>query len=143
MGIIPYSPLAGGWLSGRHTRENTADPTSAARPQDRFDISVEANQRKLDAATALKDLADELGGAGDLAALQPAVVVGADAGQGRDLLATEPRDAALPVAREPGRLGRDVGPPGGEELGDVLGGVHGPGPSLCGSSPTVETPRQR
>ena len=61
MGVIPYSPLAGGWLSGRYTRETTQNPTSAARPQDRFDMDLDANQAKLDAAIALKDLADEAG----------------------------------------------------------------------------------
>ena len=34
MGVIPYSPLAGGWLSGRYRKDTeTQGPTSAARPQ--------------------------------------------------------------------------------------------------------------
>jgi aryl-alcohol dehydrogenase-like predicted oxidoreductase len=61
MGAISYSPLAGGWLSGRYTREATDAPTNAARPQNRFDMSVPENQRKLEAAIALGELAEEAG----------------------------------------------------------------------------------
>ncbi len=61
MGAISYSPLAGGWLSGRYTREATEAPASAARPQARFDMSLPENQRKLEAAIALGELADEAG----------------------------------------------------------------------------------
>ncbi len=65
MGVIPYSPLAGGWLSGRYRREATeiADPVSPARRRlaDRFDLDLPANQRKLDAVEALVTLADEAG----------------------------------------------------------------------------------
>jgi aryl-alcohol dehydrogenase-like predicted oxidoreductase len=62
MGVIPYSPLAGGWLSGRY-RKNTdvQGPASAARPPARFDMSDPANQRKLDAADQLAQLADQAG----------------------------------------------------------------------------------
>jgi aryl-alcohol dehydrogenase-like predicted oxidoreductase len=62
MGVIPYSPLAGGWLSGRYRKDtNVQGPSSAARPQARFDMSDPSNQRKLDAADALAQLADEAG----------------------------------------------------------------------------------
>jgi aryl-alcohol dehydrogenase-like predicted oxidoreductase len=62
IGVIPYSPLAGGWLSGRYRKDTAAQgPTSAARPQARFDMSDPANQRKLEAADALAQLADEAG----------------------------------------------------------------------------------
>jgi aryl-alcohol dehydrogenase-like predicted oxidoreductase len=62
MGVIPYSPLAGGWLSGRYRKDTDAQgPTSAARPQARFDMSDPANQRKLDAADALAQLAEQAG----------------------------------------------------------------------------------
>jgi len=61
MGAISYGPLAGGWLSGRYTRESTEGPTSGARPQDRFDVSVPENQQKLEAAIVLGELADEAG----------------------------------------------------------------------------------
>ena len=62
MGVIPYSPLAGGWLSGRYRRDaDTQGPSSSARPQNRFDISDPANQRKLDAAESLAELAEQAG----------------------------------------------------------------------------------
>jgi aryl-alcohol dehydrogenase-like predicted oxidoreductase len=62
MGVIPWSPLAGGWLSGRY-RKDTDVPTSrrAQMIPSRYDMSVPANQRKLDAADALGRLADETG----------------------------------------------------------------------------------
>jgi aryl-alcohol dehydrogenase-like predicted oxidoreductase len=64
MGVIPWSPLAGGWLSGRWRKDADAPtPTSAARRRlaDRYDLSLPANQRKLDAADQLAQLADEAG----------------------------------------------------------------------------------
>jgi aryl-alcohol dehydrogenase-like predicted oxidoreductase len=62
MGVIPWSPLAGGWLSGRY-RKGTDVPQSrrAERLPARYDMSDPANQRKLDAADALASLADEVG----------------------------------------------------------------------------------
>jgi aryl-alcohol dehydrogenase-like predicted oxidoreductase len=62
MGVIAWSPLAGGWLSGRW-RKGAADLTSrrsALIPQ-RYDLSIPANQRKLEAAEALARLAEETG----------------------------------------------------------------------------------
>jgi aryl-alcohol dehydrogenase-like predicted oxidoreductase len=64
MGVLSYSPLAGGWLSGRYRKDaDTTGPTSAARQRlaNRFDLSLPENQRKLDAADALGKLADEAG----------------------------------------------------------------------------------
>ena len=60
IGVIPWSPLAGGWLAGGY-RKNAELPTSsrAGRLPHRFDLSIPANQRKLDAADALGALADE------------------------------------------------------------------------------------
>jgi aryl-alcohol dehydrogenase-like predicted oxidoreductase len=62
MGVIPWSPLAGGWLSGRW-RKGAEPPrsTRAERLPGRYDLSLPANQRKLDAADALAELADEAG----------------------------------------------------------------------------------
>ncbi len=62
MGVIPWSPLAGGWLSGRY-RKGQEIPTSnrADRLPGRYDLSTPENQRKLDAADALAQLADEAG----------------------------------------------------------------------------------
>jgi aryl-alcohol dehydrogenase-like predicted oxidoreductase len=62
MGVIPYSPLAGGWLSGRYRKDSDVQgPASSARPSGRFDVSDPANQRKLDAAEQLARLAGEAG----------------------------------------------------------------------------------
>jgi aryl-alcohol dehydrogenase-like predicted oxidoreductase len=62
MGVIPWGPLASGWLSGRW-RKGQEPPTSsrADRLPLRYDLSIPANQRKLDAADALGQLADEAG----------------------------------------------------------------------------------
>jgi aryl-alcohol dehydrogenase-like predicted oxidoreductase len=62
MAVIPWSPLAGGWLTGRY-RKGQALPTSrrAERLPDRFDLANPANQRKLDAVDAFAELAEESG----------------------------------------------------------------------------------
>ncbi len=62
MGIIPWSPLAGGWLSGRWRKgaDDLTSRRSAMIPQ-RYDLSIPANQAKLEAADALGQLADESG----------------------------------------------------------------------------------
>jgi aryl-alcohol dehydrogenase-like predicted oxidoreductase len=62
IGVIPYSPLAGGWLSGRYRKDTEVQgPASSARPAARFDMSDPANQRKLEAVEQLAQLADEIG----------------------------------------------------------------------------------
>ncbi|HEX7300514.1 MAG TPA: aldo/keto reductase [Solirubrobacteraceae bacterium] len=62
MGVISWSPLAGGWLSGRYRKGQDA-PTShrAERIPQRYDMSLPGNQRKLEAADALAALAEEVG----------------------------------------------------------------------------------
>jgi aryl-alcohol dehydrogenase-like predicted oxidoreductase len=63
IGVIPWSPLAGGWLSGRYGRSGDS-PGSSRRAQmmpSRYDMSLPANQRKLEATQALGDLAEEAG----------------------------------------------------------------------------------
>ncbi len=62
MGVIAWSPLAGGWLSGRWRKgaEDLTSRRSALIPQ-RYDLAVPANQAKLEAADALARLADEAG----------------------------------------------------------------------------------
>jgi aryl-alcohol dehydrogenase-like predicted oxidoreductase len=63
IGVIPWSPLAGGWLSGRY-RKGGDSPGESRRAQmlpQRYDMSLPANQAKLEAADALGALADEAG----------------------------------------------------------------------------------
>jgi aryl-alcohol dehydrogenase-like predicted oxidoreductase len=59
MGVLTYSPLAGGWLSGSWTSDST--PTSPARQRlaARFDMSLPENQRKLEATEQLARVADD------------------------------------------------------------------------------------
>jgi aryl-alcohol dehydrogenase-like predicted oxidoreductase len=63
MGVLTYSPLAGGWLSGRWRKDTDLPTPSPARQRlaNRYDMSLPVNQRKLDAAEALGQLADEAG----------------------------------------------------------------------------------
>jgi aryl-alcohol dehydrogenase-like predicted oxidoreductase len=64
MGVLPWSPLAGGWLSGRYRADaDIQGPTSPARQRlaNRFDMSLPENQRKLEATEQLAKLADEAG----------------------------------------------------------------------------------
>ena len=63
MGVIPWSPLAGGWLTGQlpqgpgpADQRRRADPAPPALRPD-----VPGNQRKLDAVEALAVLAEEAG----------------------------------------------------------------------------------
>jgi len=60
--VIPWSPLASGWLSGRY-RKGAELPVSTRsdRLPHRFDIALEGNQRKLEAAEKLAVLAGEAG----------------------------------------------------------------------------------
>jgi len=67
MGVITWSPLAGGWLSGKfgRGRPNTSDRDRRlpARPgaRGRFDLTAPVNQRKLDLVTELAAVAAEAG----------------------------------------------------------------------------------
>jgi aryl-alcohol dehydrogenase-like predicted oxidoreductase len=62
MGVLSYSPLTGGWLSGRWRKDSGQQESSrAGRLPERFDLSQPANQRKLDAVEALAQLAEEAG----------------------------------------------------------------------------------
>ncbi len=62
MGVIPWSPLAAGWLSGRYRKGSDAPESRRAQmlPR-RYDMSLRENQRKLEAADALARLAEEAG----------------------------------------------------------------------------------
>jgi aryl-alcohol dehydrogenase-like predicted oxidoreductase len=61
MGILTYSPLSGGWLSGNWTADSS--PTSPARQRlaARFDMALPENQRKLEAVEQLAQVADDAG----------------------------------------------------------------------------------
>jgi aryl-alcohol dehydrogenase-like predicted oxidoreductase len=62
MGVIPWSPLAGGWLSGKWRKGQDAPQSSrAGRLPHRYDLSLPENQRKLDAADRYALLAEEAG----------------------------------------------------------------------------------
>ena len=62
MGVIPWSPLAGGWLTGRYRKDQEV-PTSrrSALVPHRYDMSLPGNQAKLEAAEALAQLAEQTG----------------------------------------------------------------------------------
>jgi aryl-alcohol dehydrogenase-like predicted oxidoreductase len=62
MGVLPWSPLAGGWLSGRYRKDQDV-PTSTRgeRMPSRYDLSIPANRAKLDAADALAVVAEKAG----------------------------------------------------------------------------------
>ncbi|NHC15539.1 aldo/keto reductase [Motilibacter deserti] len=62
MGVIPWSPLAGGWLTGKYRKgQDIPQSGRAERMPARYDLSLPENQRKLDAAEALAVLAEEAG----------------------------------------------------------------------------------
>ena len=62
LGVIPWSPLAGGWLTGRY-RAGQDVPTTrrSQRMPAHYDLANPENQRKLDAAEALAVLSEEAG----------------------------------------------------------------------------------
>jgi aryl-alcohol dehydrogenase-like predicted oxidoreductase len=65
MGVMAYSPLAGGWLSGKYRQgRDVSGPGSSARAQrfpGAYDAANPANAAKLHAADALGALADKAG----------------------------------------------------------------------------------
>ena len=61
MGALPWSPLAGGWLSGRFGEGKDNSSRRASRIPGRYDLSLPANQRKLEIVTQLGALAEEAG----------------------------------------------------------------------------------
>jgi aryl-alcohol dehydrogenase-like predicted oxidoreductase len=62
IGVIPWSPLAGGWLTGRF-RQGHDLPTShrATRIPQRYDMALPGNQLKLEAVERLAQLAEGAG----------------------------------------------------------------------------------
>jgi aryl-alcohol dehydrogenase-like predicted oxidoreductase len=62
LGVIPWGPLASGWLTGRYRKgQDVPNSHRQNRLPARFDLSKPENQRKLDAADALADLAEDAG----------------------------------------------------------------------------------
>src|SRR5437763_6954338 len=61
MGVIPWSPLAGGWLSGRYRKGSDPKSHRADRIPARYDLSLPENQQKLDAVEQLAELAEQAG----------------------------------------------------------------------------------
>jgi aryl-alcohol dehydrogenase-like predicted oxidoreductase len=69
MGVIVWSPLAGGWLTGKYRRGEDAPARSrmersrvrGGRVADRFDVSRPEAQRKLDLVEELLPIADKAG----------------------------------------------------------------------------------
>jgi aryl-alcohol dehydrogenase-like predicted oxidoreductase len=61
MGVIPWSPLAGGWLSGRFGTGKDNTSRRASRIPGRYDLGIPANQRKLELVTELAQVADDAG----------------------------------------------------------------------------------
>ena len=61
MGVIPWSPLAGGWLSGKWRKGGDTSPNSRATAlPPRYDLTP-GNQLKLDAVRRWAQLADDAG----------------------------------------------------------------------------------
>jgi aryl-alcohol dehydrogenase-like predicted oxidoreductase len=61
MGVIPWSPLGGGWLSGRFGQGKDNTSRRATRVPQRYDLSLPGNQAKVEVVTKLGALAEEAG----------------------------------------------------------------------------------
>src|SRR5207237_8845912 len=61
MGVIPWSPLAGGWLSGKYRKGVETPSHRADRIPARYDLSLPENQRKLEVVEQLAELAEQVG----------------------------------------------------------------------------------
>lgn len=59
-GVIPWSPLGGGWLTGKYRKGKEAPPDSRGGRRG-WDLSSPASQRRLDAVEKLIPLAEGLG----------------------------------------------------------------------------------
>ncbi len=61
MGVLVWSPLSAGWLSGAVRADRETATVRSARMPERFDRSLPANQARLDAVERLVGIADEAG----------------------------------------------------------------------------------
>ena len=61
MGVLSWSPLAGGWLSGAFGRDKDNTSRRSAMLPHHYDMTVPGNQQKLEAVNVLGDVADGAG----------------------------------------------------------------------------------
>lgn len=62
MGVLPWSPLAGGWLTGRFRKGRDLPQGARQKAQaSLFDVTSDVGQRRLDAAEGLAQLAEQAG----------------------------------------------------------------------------------
>src|SRR3546814_2452846 len=62
IGVIVWSPLTGGWLTGKYRRGADVPESSRARRQpDHFDFGDPIRERKLDLVESLSTVADDAG----------------------------------------------------------------------------------
>ncbi|MFJ5985444.1 aldo/keto reductase [Lentzea sp. NPDC092896] len=61
MGVLVWSPLASGFLSGKHRRGASAEAFRATLSPERFDESLPGNAAKFEAVEQFAKLADEMG----------------------------------------------------------------------------------
>ncbi|MGW5438545.1 aldo/keto reductase [Nocardia asteroides] len=61
LGVLVWSPLASGWLSGAIRADRAMTTNRAALMPHRFDTTIPANQAKLAAVEQLADIADQAG----------------------------------------------------------------------------------
>ena len=61
MGVLAWSPLASGWLSGAIRKGREIGTNRATKMPQRFDLSVPANRARLDAVESLVTIADNAG----------------------------------------------------------------------------------
>jgi aryl-alcohol dehydrogenase-like predicted oxidoreductase len=59
MGVIPWSPLAGGWLSGSYGEGKANTSRRSERLPARYDLNIPENKKKLEAVNQLTKLAEE------------------------------------------------------------------------------------
>ncbi|MCD9587276.1 aldo/keto reductase [Streptomyces solisilvae] len=61
LGVLVWSPLASGWLSGAIRAGRDITTSRSAFMPERFDLTIPANQARLDAVERLAEVADEAG----------------------------------------------------------------------------------
>ena len=61
MGVLPWSPLAGGWLSGAFGEGKPNTSRRSAMVPAHYDMTLPGNRQKVEAVTALNKVADDAG----------------------------------------------------------------------------------